>query len=368
MIRFTFDRRRNATTSWSSSSKMPVSTPTHGSQSISGGAVPRDTKAPHAWVYVFGQPAPTAFTIAPSAVPAKKQERCLGKLMNFGSFPNEQDAGLAHAIAKNKLELTPFSWMVKREEKKRKRDAINARMMVERERTMVEKREEKKWKRKRDAMDARMMVKQEEKKRKRDAIDARMMVEREEKKRKQNAIDARIMVEREEKKRKRDILAAEKEAKAARKDELVEQAILETTETNRLGAQQLVKSIINMKQALHTRTLITRNHFVFDSNPQGSTANKLIRKLRHNSGIGQYGTTCLISIDEELKVTISFSITIIGLCGSVDTQLIPLSKMVVYIDEQVRFADVIVQLVPKLTAVVERGTPKADRNIMMQVL
>ena len=38
------------------------------------------------------------------------------------------------------------------------------------------------------------------------------------------------------------------------------------------------------------------------------------------------------------------------------------------VDELVRFADAIVRLVPKLTAVVKRGTPKADRNIMMKVL
>ena len=91
----------------------------------------------------------------------------------------------------------------------------------------------------------------------------------------------------------------------------------------------------------------------------------------------------LLSIDERLNATCAYAITIIGACGSVDTKLIPLSEMVVYcrtnelyelvpffesVDEQVRFADAIVQLVPKLTAVVERGTPKADRNIMMQVL
>ena len=149
-----------------------------------------------------------------------------------------------------------------------------------------------------------------------------------------------------------------------------------------LGAERLNDALTNMEQAIHTRTPPSTDHFVFDSNPQGSTANKLIRKLRHNNGNGQYGTF-LISVDEELNVTISFSITIIGPCGSVDTQLIPLSKMVVYcrtnelyelvpffesVDELVRFVDAIVQLVPKLTAVVKRGTPKADRNIMMQVL
>ena len=46
-------------------------------------------------------------------------------------------------------------------------------------------------------------------------------------------------------------------------------------------------------------------------------------------------------------------------------ELVPFFESV---DEQVRFADAIVQLVPKLTAVVKRGTPKADRNIMMQAL
>ena len=86
-----------------------------------------------------------------------------------------------------------------------------------------------------------------------------------------------------------------------------------------LGAERLNNVLTNMEQAIHTRTPPSTDHFVFDSNPQGSTANKLIRKLRHNNGNGQYGTF-LISVDEELNVTISFSITIIGPCGSVDTQ------------------------------------------------
>ena len=41
------------------------------------------------------------------------------KQIIFGSFPNEQEAGLAHAIAKNKLELSTFSWMVKRQNKRK---------------------------------------------------------------------------------------------------------------------------------------------------------------------------------------------------------------------------------------------------------
>ena len=142
------------------------------------------------------------------------------------------------------------------------------------------------------------------------------------------------MVKREEKKRKRDaierILAAEKEAKAARKDELVEQAILETTEANRLGTEQLNNALTNMKQAIHTQRPIADEHFLcFDSNPDGNTANKLIRMLRHNNGNGQYGT-CVFSIDEELKFTCAFAITTIGACGAPITKLIPLSEMVLY--------------------------------------
>ena len=151
-----------------------------------------------------------------------------------------------------------------------------------------------------------------------------------------------------------------------------------------LGAQRLIKAIANMPQAIHTRTPVSTDHFCFDSNPEGTTANKLIHKLRHNNGNGQYGT-CLLSIDKELNVTCSFAKTIIGACGEADIQLIPLSEMVVYcrtnklyrfvpffesVETQIRFVIVnaIVQLVPKLTAVVKGGTPNADRNIMKQVL
>ena len=49
----------------------------------------------------------------------KVQIYCFGKYKNFGTFPNEQEAGLAHAIAKNKLELSTFSWMVKRQNKRK---------------------------------------------------------------------------------------------------------------------------------------------------------------------------------------------------------------------------------------------------------
>ena len=76
-----------------------------------------------------------------------------------------------------------------------------------------------------------------------------------------------------------------------------------------------------MPQAIHTRTPVSTDHFCFDSNPEGTTANKLIHKLRHNNGNGQYGT-CLFSIDKELNVTCSFAKTIIGACGEADTQLI----------------------------------------------
>ena len=88
-----------------------------------------------------------------------------------------------------------------------------------------------------------------------------------------------------------------------------------------LGAQRLIKAIANMPQAIHTRTPVSTDHFCFDSNPEGTTANKLIHKLRHNNGNGQYGT-CLLSIDKELNVTCSFAKTIIGACGEADTQLI----------------------------------------------
>ena len=128
-----------------------------------------------------------------------------------------------------------------------------------------------------------------------------------------------------------------------------------------------------MPQAIHTRTPVSTDHFRLDSNPEGTTANKLIHKLRHNNGNGRYGT-CLFSIDKELNVTCSFAKTIIGACGEADTQLIPLSEMVVYcctnelyefiylfesVETQIRFANAIMQLVPKLTAVVKRGTPNA---------
>ena len=150
-----------------------------------------------------------------------------------------------------------------------------------------------------------------------------------------------------------------------------------------LGAERLNNALTNMEQAIHTQLPIADEHFLrFDSNPEGNTANKLIRMLRHNNGNGQYGT-CVFSIDEELKFTCAFAVSIIGACGAPITKLIPLSEMVVYchtnglyelvsffksIETLIDFGNAILQLVPKLTAVVNRGTPNADRNIMMQVL
>ena len=188
---------------------------------------------------------------------------------------------------------------------------------------------------------------------------------------------------REVKRRKREADKEEaREVKRRERVKRVNQVILKTTKTNRLGAEQLVKTVTNMVQAIHTRTRPCTDHFVFDPNPQGSTANKLIRKLRHNNGNGQYAT-CVFSIDEELEFNCAFAITTIGACGAPITQLIPLSEMVVYcrtngldelipffesIDTQINFANAIVQLVPKLTAVVQQGTPTPDRNIMKPVL
>ena len=84
-----------------------------------------------------------------------------------------------------------------------------------------------------------------------------------------------------------------------------------------------------------------------------------------------------------MNATCAYSLTKIGACGSVDTKLIPLSGMVVYcrtngldkfvpffesVDQQIEFANEMVKLVPAFMAVVKRGTPDPDRNIMMPVL
>ena len=62
------------------------------------------------------------------------------------------------------------------------------------------------------------------------------------------------------------------------------------------GAQRLKKVRENFPQALSTRTLVCKDHFVFDSNPGSTTATKMILKVPTNSEMGVYGSF-LLSID-----------------------------------------------------------------------
>ena len=148
------------------------------------------------------------------------------------------------------------------------------------------------------------------------------------------------------------------------------------------GAQRLIKAFTNMEQALHTRTPVSMDHFIFDSNPESTTTSTMILKVPTNSRIGVY-CSFLLSIGKQLNITCAFAETIIDSCNSV-TKSIPLSEMVVFcstnrldklvpfsdsVDTQIiKFGNAIVQLVEKLTAIAKKDTSNANRKIMKSVL
>ena len=108
------------------------------------------------------------------------------------------------------------------------------------------------------------------------------------------------------------------------------------------GAQRLINAITitNMQQAIHTRTPVSTDHFVFDSNPGSTTATKMILKVPTNSEMGVYHSkkneSCVTQANTVYPAKAKFILARIGnwiilhgvLCNSVTARTLFFGKCV----------------------------------------